>query len=479
MARRRQASLIAACTLLLGVLPASCGCSGCTSDAPVAAAADAGTSGAGGDAGVPPWDAGQEDDAGISDDCDGPQPERPSVVPEGWKAWTCSPGCPLWLPPNEASMPPEIEWEPCEGQPEAGLECQQMVADWPSDSYKVGFFPKLDVAPDGTPNLMFERNSLGGNGSPESYRDFLVVAVDGSVRFALRQPVPKGGGGCSVMLEDFNEGILAARMRGDGNGDAMESPFESLIVVDRLGDSPTLPLLEDDQALKTNWSSGRKWLVGYSVPGSLVQAYDTATFGEPVFLTSPADDPDGLSMSGRATVVGDSVFMTLGSLNMDGIIAYDEVLGYHPFVRWFGDTSRGAANLGSDGIDMVWSEGEGKPPGDGIYPVRRIMTAPFTTDPDKLEARRLRSDLSGLFGLDRGKFKVGCGYAGHDGAVPQDKLIVRIEDGWSWELKHTDDWKWGRVLGFTCEEVFIGTGTVSGTITRVRLDSLGPGIPPD
>jgi len=457
----------------------SCGESGCSSDGEPVTPVDAGTEGGtGGDGGVPPWDAGGGD-AGLADTCDAPQPPRPDVIPEGWTAWTCSPGCPLWLPPNKENMPPPIEWVPCEGIEQPQLDCRQMKIDWTSDTYSVFNFPKLDVAPDGTARLMFERRRQTGSGSPDSYRDLLIAETDGPVRFAARLPVPLGGSGCSFIPEDYRGDRLVAIIWGSGTGEVTDSPAQSLMVVDPGSVTPRLPCLEAEEDVKANWAAGGRWIVGEFIPGKLVQLYEPDLGETPMLLHSPSTDPDGLPMSSKATIVGDHVLIGVGTYSMAGIMAYDEALGYHPLIRWYGDTSRGAANIGSDGVDMVWTVGEDKPPGEPIYPTRHIMTSSFTTDPSKIEQRRLRSDPSGLMGLTTGRFAVGCGFAGRTHAVPRDELIVRLEDGWSWELLGNDDWKWGQILGFTCDEVFVSVLNDTNNIARIRLDSLGPGMAPD
>jgi hypothetical protein len=106
------------------------------------------------------------------------------------------------------------------------------------------------------------------------------------------------------------------------------------------------------------------------------------------------------------------------------------------------------------------------------------MTAPFTTDPGAIEARRLRS-LPGLVHLPYA-WKVGCGYAVHDGFGTQELLVVRLSDGWSWRIPNGAQRSLRVPYGVTCDEVFAG-GDVGEhwTIGRVRIDSLGPGMPPD
>jgi hypothetical protein len=157
---------------------------------------------------------------------------------------------------------------------------------------------------------------------------------------------------------------------------------------------------------------------------------------------------------------------------------WDESNGARPFIRWIGDQTQGATDLGTDGVDLVWSYGEGKAPNEIVYPVRSIMTAPFTTDPMALQATRLRSQPYPTLGVHQ--FKVGCGF-GMQETGGNGLLIIRLSDGISWTLPHLP----GQFLplgpiGLTCDEAFMFV-QIGGraTIARIRLDSLGPGIPPD
>jgi hypothetical protein len=159
-----------------------------------------------------------------------------------------------------------------------------------------------------------------------------------------------------------------------------------------------------------------------------------------------------------------------------GINVWDANNGFRPFIRWNGDTSRGAGNLGTDGVDLVWSYGEGKGPGEEPYPIRSVMTAPYTTDPDAVVPRRLRSQLANDIALD--SWKVGCGRAVHFGALGLQ--VVRLSDGWSWEIPYAPNRGIHTPIGITCDEVFaLGSVGDHSTIARVRLDSLGPGTAPD
>lgn len=157
---------------------------------------------------------------------------------------------------------------------------------------------------------------------------------------------------------------------------------------------------------------------------------------------------------------------------------------------WYGDYTQGAGNFNTDGVDMVWTHGTGKP-ADGTleYPVRSIMTAPFTTSPSELKAsaKYLRSDPGQLVPYP---FGVGCGYAARqvftpsqgDGSVgSNDLMIVRLSDGVSWLVSAPpveQGMGFGFVMGLTCDEVFATANFADepNTIVRIRLDSLGPSI---
>jgi hypothetical protein len=183
-------------------------------------------------------------------------------------------------------------------------------------------------------------------------------------------------------------------------------------------------------------------------------------------------------VSAQEVVRGDVMFWTAASLQHDGIMVWDAVNGVRPFVRWVGDYTQGAGDLGTDGVDLVWTQGEGKQPNDTVYPIRSIMTAPFTSDPAALQPRRLRSQPHTNIGSVQ--FEVGCGYAAHDGAA-NDMVIVRLADGASWIIPTTyPDFMIYSAVGLTCEHVYI-LGNFSGVdnIIRVKLDSLGAPIPPD
>ncbi len=216
---------------------------------------------------------------------------------------------------------------------------------------------------------------------------------------------------------------------------------------------------------------------------SLTQAFSLSAYDWDMkneqFISSEAKDPDGLQL-GDLVAHGDALFWTSENSYATGINSWTPADGARPFIRWVGDATRGARAFGTDGTTMVWSYGEGKKPSDGIgaFPIRSIMSAPFTTDPAKLQPKRLRSDPNPYMG--GGEFRIACGRAANGGS-DEPVVVVRLSDGVSWLVTtHTLDFDPWKVLGVTCDHVYL-YGRFDGryNITRLRLDSLGPGLPPD
>ncbi|MCP4643700.1 MAG: hypothetical protein GY851_24855, partial [bacterium] len=152
--------------------------------------------------------------------------------------------------------------------------------------------------------------------------------------------------------------------------------------------------------------------------------------------------------------------------------------GLRPLLRWYGDTTHGAGNFGTDGVDMVWTYGQGPEACKNDSDNPEVWTAPYTLDPDEVAAtaHRLRSDYRGMSGSYH--YEVGFGYAGRGvGGLPapyNDALfIVRLSDGVSWTIPGApddNDLSWSGALGFTEEEIFVKAFSPGGmNILRIRL----------
>jgi hypothetical protein len=141
-------------------------------------------------------------------------------------------------------------------------------------------------------------------------------------------------------------------------------------------------------------------------------------------------------------------------------------------------TTRGYDDFGTDGTDMVWIDAAGRTTETGPFDTLTITTAPFTTDPSQITPRRVRTEAGPGFGASH--FLVGCGYAVRSTGVYI--RVVRLSDGVSWKLSNqlTDPWGWSEPVAVSCTELFATVQIPGATrLARVRLDSLGPGIPPD
>ena len=129
----------------------------------------------------------------------------------------------------------------------------------------------------------------------------------------------------------------------------------------------------------------------------------------------------------------DAIYWTASSYQAVKAKVWTERAGVRDLLTFEPDPLRGAGDLGSDGVDMVWLEGPPRPPGDGGLDTYAIMTARYTNDPSQVKKRRLRSELGSALGIER--FQVGCEFAARS---RQDGLrIVRIADGHSSSKRST------------------------------------------
>jgi hypothetical protein len=411
----------------------------------------------------------------------------PPGVPSGWvhyKAWSC--GCRFYVPGSAAALPAPMTWQPCPNAP-GSTTCGAMVVDWTKSLVSIGINPFFDRNPDGSAVIQFRRIALDAvNPNPTTVD--LVADADGAAHSALLnlwtgESVSQAG--CYVI----NQGLQGGKQLLFAAGKHALMPQTPSLGRDigAIGgsiDDLYPPVFEHEvvttQALP-GWAVGASWIAEEDA-SSTVTAYPW-NLSKPQFVTSPATDPEGFSAFEFA-LYGNAFFWTTGTLFESGINSWNPVDGARPFIRWVGDLTQGAADLGTDGTDLVWSYGQGQQPGSTLYPTRSVMTASFTTDPKALAPRRLRSQPEPNFGVY--PWVVGCGYAANldptgNAAANNATLVVRLSDGVSWTIPAVPGHFWTyQALGLTCDEVFI-IAQVEGqeTFARIRLDSLGAGMPPD
>jgi len=451
------------------------------SESAVDAPADSSLSDADGDAIVEaaPWD-------GRPNGCEPFEP--PPSVPVGWErwnGWSCD--CPLFIPGKSGEMPPPIEWEPCQESIAAGVSCQRMKHFWNESGDAISYFPKMSLDPaTGKPLIAFSRYEY--NGDPNT-RYVLVAEADGPVRTAFLQVNPRYKG-CEFTNSDSAAGRYVLR----GLGDTWDGPLTDHTTIlaegaiaGEVGETYPKAVWKQpaDLALHSDFFVSRDWIIRWWATHTAI-SFDLQTT---LTIYDGAQDPDHLP-GGRTMSVGEEVIVEVGDGRPAGVMTWNVHDGLRPLIRWYGDANHAAGNFGTDGKDMVWTYVEGSNLGGGKYETMSVMTAPYTTDGAlaMASARRLRNDVKGF---DDDGWAVGCGYAARAPglAAPLNNAlyIVRLSDGVSWTLPGRTDiprLDWGAAIALTCDELFASVSTQTETyviprILRIRLDSLGPGTPPD
>jgi hypothetical protein len=165
---------------------------------------------------------------------------------------------------------------------------------------------------------------------------------------------------------------------------------------------------------------------------------------------------------------GSGVVFEVGDTRTRALLAY-HAGSVRPLLRWPVAEGRGAGNAGSDGHDLVWTEGEDAL-GDGRYARTWVVSSPHSTDASALRPRRVSADPNPLIGA--APFVVGCGRAAH--WAPGGPFVVRLRDGALSVLPRGEGLRWGRPLALTCRELFwtYYRGAEAG-IARIALTSFG------
>lgn len=410
---------------------------------------------------------------------------RPSPVPASWLEygdWSCN--CRFYVPSSKADLPAPIQWEPCRGAVPDGLACRWMTVDWTTtDHAPIGPTPQGDVDAEGRVILRFTRFNQVSD-SPSAL--FLVAEADGPVRTAI---LDAGGAHRGCALWDDDSRMHGGQVLWVVSGDNVHGNLETTTIAGQLGGSIDLlwpaVVARNDSDAAIGYEPGHDFLVQVGPYGKL-RAPIGSGLGPPSLIYDPAIDPDGLPPRHLVQEHG-AVFWRFNTLIFDSVMAWTQATGTQPLLRWPNDLSRGAFDFGTDGKDMVWVQGSGRTCCHDVdpFPTHDTMTAPFAADPAHLMPRRLRTDAeSGPSGF--GDYAVGCGMAAHttgNGSL----FVVRVADGRAWlQPVHPAgdgggyDWAWANVLAITCDEVFatVQAGHTS-QLARVRLDSLGPGVPAD
>ncbi len=403
----------------------------------------------------------------------------PPQVPPGWEEfadWSCK--CRFYVP--KTTLPAPIVWEPCGGSVPATVSCRSMKVDWTTtDPVPLGVTPKGWVDSQGRVFLRFTRLDRYSTTPSAQY---VVAEADGPAHSGILSTAGASKPGCVIAdFSDMRENHVAWFVTGDdARGDWSTSRVEGAIGGDIDELRPRILFrFEDDYGYYFSVSS--RWIGVWSTNASTMNLYSWTDLLTPTKIASAPSDPEQLSPS-TLHLVGADAFWQLNSLSRVGIMSWDASSGSRALIRWNGDVTRGAWDLGTDGAQMVWEYGSNRSltalPTDP-FPTRSVMVAPYTTNSTNLQPRRLRSDPSTGY---QSRYSVGCGYAART-TDSADLFVVRLSDGWSWTLKAVPSlptMSFSKALATTCTEVFVGV-TLGATpqIARIRIDSLGAGVAPD
>jgi hypothetical protein len=413
---------------------------------------------------------------------------RDPAVPTDWEVYTgyaCD--CRLYVPGTKGAMPEPMAWEACPPVLGSPADCRMMAHPWNSQPLFTSAQPRFSQDPKtGAPLIQFARIGPVDGHSPTP-RYHLVAEPDGPVRSAILQ-TNQPALGCDLM----DAGLDGDHYLLDAWGASWDTrPTEQGYVGGVLGEpfpTTTARFPFPQGSVGFSFGASTSWIVRWTAGKLFATSWDAS---ETINFFSVANDPDNFPIRGLRPR-GKAVFYEVGGSNYSGVWAWTKEGGNQPLLRWPHDGTRGAGVFATDGIDMVWTQGEGRtdPSDNGLYKTMSAMTAKYTTDPTTAQgtARRLRSDFAA--GFTPYPWGVGCGHAARAVSVDgtsTDLMVVRLSDGHSWYVRGAQGYapmQFGFAIGLTCDEVFAIADFNSdvykaNTIVRIRLDSLGAGQAPD
>jgi hypothetical protein len=388
---------------------------------------------------------------------------RPSDVPEGWELHRdYDPCCGFYAPVDRAHLPAPIRWEPCSPSDNPpGYSCRLMITDWqPGEGIHVR--PGIAAFNDPSDGVSIMLTRLVGK-----YHYVIAARADGPVLQSLLETRPTT---CTLSHNEIAVGRYAHGVYQDGRVKAA--------LAGSLTDFVPRTFVRDDNSSETHgYVATAAGLV--DLTGGAVQLFDWDGGGPRQLRAVPQDD--GLAQHSILSV-GRDIFWSAETTRYNKIKVFTERDGTRDFLSFGADTTRGVSAFGADSTDMAWVQGSERTSG-AEFPKLEMMAARYTSDPAAITARRVRS-LPAPARLDAYGFVVGCGYAARpvtvnrDAAVGMDLMLVRLSDGRTWMLPGDGPMRWYRPLAITCSEIFAWVGR-AGVIARLRLDSIGPGAPPD
>jgi len=371
--------------------------------------------------------------------------------------------CGLFIPKARDYLPKPLVFEPCPaGLVPASTGCEYVNPSWTSAVRPelISMWQKGTRTKAGAVHLQVSQ--FVGDWV---YR--LVVMGDGNVEHAVLETTPKT---CTLKGGELYGGRYAYPIIVDNGAvyGALAGNWSELV--------PALVLKYPAGLSHTPLPTPFGLLDGDGAHGLHLYSYETGL--KTMDLWSPAQD-NGLQQVSTA-MSDDALFWRSSNAYYSKSRVYTPSGGVKELVSFGNDATQGIFGTGTDGTDLVWHRAFNRASGTGLYPEMEIVTAPYTTTPAALTPRRLRSETGSV---SVSPFVVGCGFAAND--TGKTIRLIRLSDGVSWLFNWGDKASsigWTSPLALTCDHLFIGgviTGTPKRTIVKLRLDSLGPGIPPD
>lgn len=388
---------------------------------------------------------------------------------DGWARFEVGTGCELYAPGSADRLPPPIAWEPCRAAPGvAARGCRQMVLDWqPDGALAERIAPDTFASRDAIGRVLLHTARFQADGTIR-----LVAEADGPVRIALRE---QRRDRCALGAARGDGDHYAFRVYDSGATGQLGS-YGGAGIGGRLGQLvPTIFFESKDRVARSLFAGDPGFL---ELGGGGEMTLSPWDGSPPVALWS--SERGGGLLQNQQFFHGDALFWAADSPSTDRQMVWTAAGGVAELMSFGDDRSRGAADLGTDGIDLVWLEGSGRT-GD-VYPDIAVVTSPFTIDPARVERRVVRTGLS-PYPFGTAPFAVGCGHAARTMA-DGDRLgtaIVRLADGALWHLPDGggNSWGWRSPLAITCDEIFVRVFDRPDparpghfTVARVRLDSL-------
>lgn len=437
--------------------------------------ADAGTDAGGSAGGVTNKSGGSPSaGAGAGADSDGACSASLRGVPSGWEPYSLFGSRCVYVPPTQSALPPPITWQDCASKAATLKDCRELAITWQTDGTNAtGGSHELYVEADGTVVLQI-RNLYQDNSANLAASLALVAEADGRVRQALWDPYDVAGRPPYWLLPG---GVSSGKATWSLYADQTPAQYAAF------GGA--------DSALKPTPLFALATSRGVARPGHSFFAETTGTIHVWGWNGTDYGIIENSSDSNMPRWTDDTLYFSRETPAASELRLWTRAAGSIQLRSYGADTTRAAAQLGTDGKSLVWLEGSGRAADsvDAPYPTRAIYTAPFTTAPSDLAPRRLRSWAPTVI-WNSYPPAVGCGYAAFfhprpgNAADPsgifRELLLVRLKDGRSWTLDAPTpfvvDTAWDVPLAVTCSEVFAAVGF---NIRRVRIDSLGDGTPPD